>query len=318
MSAPVREPDDNESLNDGALHYAPKRARQVERDHDPESAAPRVNTAPWPHTLEPPEPPWKGKKRRGAFAGDVAVVELRTKLALAPDRIPEPLPDSAARVFGGVGRFIGVIAVVAIGAVGYLWGQAWRTALPSQQFSTSSERADSAPGPSVSVANFEASSLDSTQAAMRPATGDLAPGPASDAGRDVPNGATSATAAPTASATQFNEQDSRPPAPPQALPRQSEVNAAGIAVMMKNGADRMENGDIAGARLMFQRAAQTGDAGAAFALAETYDPLVLRELGRRITIMSDIALAQSWYKKARDLGSTLAPERIARLTQLVE
>jgi TPR repeat protein len=107
-------------------------------------------------------------------------------------------------------------------------------------------------------------------------------------------------------------------APPQALPRQSEVNAAGIAVMMKNGADRMENGDIAGARLMFQRAAQTGDAGAAFALAETYDPLVLRELGRRITIMSDIALAQSWYKKARDLGSTLAPERIARLTQLVE
>jgi hypothetical protein len=315
MSAPVREPDDNESLNDGALHYAPKRARQVERDHDPESAAPRANTAPWPHTLEPPEPPWKGKKRRGAFAGDVAVVELRTKLALAPDRIPEPLPDSAARVFGGVGRFIGVIAVVAVGAVGYLWGQARRTTLPSQQFSTFSDRADSAPEPSVSIANLKASSLDSTQAAVRPATGGLAPGPASDVGRGVPNGATSATAAPTASATQFNEQDSRPPAPPQ----ESEVNAAGIAFMMKNGADRMENGDIAGARLMFQRAARTGDAGAAFALAETYDPLVLRKLGGRITIMfADLALAQSWYKKARDLGSTLAPERIAKLTQLVE
>jgi hypothetical protein len=289
MSAPVREPDDNESLNDGALHYAPKRARQVERDHDPESAAPRVNTAPWPHTLEPPEPPWKGKKRRGAFAGDVAVVELRTKLALAPDRIPEPLPDSGPRVFGGVGRFIGVIAVVAVGAVGYLWGQAWRTARPSQQFSTFSDRADSAPEPSVSVANLKASSLDSTRAAVRPATGGLAPGPASDAGRGVPNDATSATAAPTASATQFNEQDSRPPAPPQ----ESEVNAAGIAVMMKNGADRMENGDIAGARLMFQRAAQTGDAGAAFALAETYDPLVLRELGRRITMMSNTATSRS-------------------------
>src|SRR5258706_13493114 len=68
MSAPVREPDDNESLNDGALHYAPKRARQVERDHAPESAAPRVNTASWPHTLEPPEPPWKGKKRRGRLS----------------------------------------------------------------------------------------------------------------------------------------------------------------------------------------------------------------------------------------------------------
>src|SRR5882672_12544443 len=103
------------------------------------------------------------KKRRGAFVGDVAVAELRTKLALAPDRIPEPLPDSAARVFGGVGRFIGVIAVVAVGAVGYLWGQERRTTLPSQQFSTFSDRADSAPEPSVSIANLKASSLDSTR-----------------------------------------------------------------------------------------------------------------------------------------------------------
>jgi len=66
---------------------------------------------------------------------------------------------------------------------------------------------------------------------------------------------------------------------------------------------------------MFLRAAQTGDAGAAFALAETYDPLVLRKLGTRVSLMSNIALAQSWYKKAWDLGSTLAPGRIVRLTQ---
>jgi len=231
MSAPVRGPDDNESLNDGALHYAPKRTRQVERDRNPESTAPRVHNAPWPRTLEP----WKGKNRRGAFIGDVAVAELRTKLA--PDRIPEPLPDSGAPVFSGVGRFIGVIAVVAIGAVGYLWGQARRTTLPSQQFSTFSDRADSAPEPSASVANLKASSLDSTRTAVRPAVGGLAPGAASDAGRSVPNGATSATAAPTASATQFGEQDSRPPAPPQAVPRQSEVNTAGIVFMMKNGVD---------------------------------------------------------------------------------
>jgi TPR repeat protein len=88
--------------------------------------------------------------------------------------------------------------------------------------------------------------------------------------------------------------------------------------MMKDGADRMEKGDIAGARLMFQRAAQTGDTGAAFALAESYDPLVLRKLGARVSLMSDIALAQSWYKKAWDLGSTLAPDRILRLTQPLE
>jgi hypothetical protein len=318
MSALVREPDDNGSLNDGALHDAPKGVRQVEHDQNRESAAPSVNTAPRPDTLEPPAPPWKRKKRRGAFAGDVAVVELHTKLALAPDRITEPLPDSAARVFDGVGRSIGVIAVVATGAVGYLWGQAQRTTLPSQQFSTFSDRADSAPEPSVSVAHLNASSLDSKRAAVRPAARALAPGAASDAGRFVPNGATSVTAAPTASATQFNEQDSRPPTPPQAVRQQPEVNAAGIAFMMKSGADLMENGDIAGARLMFQRAAETGDAGAAFALAETYDPMVLGKLGRRLTIISDVALAQSWYKKASDLGSTLAQERIVRLTQRVE
>jgi TPR repeat protein len=88
--------------------------------------------------------------------------------------------------------------------------------------------------------------------------------------------------------------------------------------MMKNGAELMANGDIAAARLMFKRAAETGDGGAAFALAETYDPLVLRKLGTRVALMSDIALAQSWYKKARELGSTLAPERIGSLTRLLE
>jgi len=79
MSAPVREPDDNESLNDRPLNYAPKRARQAEHDQNPESLAPKVNTAPRPHMLEPPEPPWKRKKQRGVFAGDVAIVELRTQ-----------------------------------------------------------------------------------------------------------------------------------------------------------------------------------------------------------------------------------------------
>jgi len=296
MSAPVREPDDNGSLNDGPLNYAPKRARQAEDDQNPESPAPKVNTASRPHSLEPPEPPWKRKKLRGVFAGDLAIVELRTR-RLAPDRVPEPpLPDSTARVFGRVGRIAGVIAVVATGTVGYLWRPAPQAASPSQQLALTSDRPDLAL--SVSSANRDASSLDSSKpAAVPPAAGRLAPG---------------------ASATQFNEQDPRAPVPAQAVPLQPTINAAAVASMMKNGAELMAKGDIAAARLMFKRAAETGDAGAAFALAETYDPLVLRKLGTRVAVMSDIALAQSWYKKAMDLGSTLAPERIVRLTQLLE
>jgi hypothetical protein len=268
--------------------------------------------------LEPPEPPWKRKRQRGVFAGDVAIVDLRTQ-RLAPDRIPEPpLPDCTARVFGGVGRIVAVIAVVAMGTAGYLWRAAPQATQPSPQLALASDRADVAPGLSVSAANLEASSLDSKRAEVRPVAGGLVPGAAGDTARGVPNGATAVAAALGPSATQFNGQDSRAPAPTQVVPRQPTVKATEIAFMLQRGAELMAKGDIAAARLMFKRAAETGDAGAAFALAEAYDPWVLRKLGTRITLMSDIALAQTWYKKARDLGSTLAPERIVRLTRLPE
>jgi len=96
------------------------------------------------------------------------------------------------------------------------------------------------------------------------------------------------------------------------------IDAAEIALLMKNGAEFMANGNIGAARLMFQPAAEAGDPVAAFALAETYDPLVLRKLGAKGGITSDVALAQSWYEKAKDLGSTVAPERLVRLTRRSE
>jgi len=88
--------------------------------------------------------------------------------------------------------------------------------------------------------------------------------------------------------------------------------------MMKNGAAFLANGNIGAARMMFQPAAEAGDPVAAFALAETYDPSVLRKLGAKGGIASDIALAHSWYEKARNLGSTLAAERLERLARIPE
>jgi TPR repeat protein len=84
---------------------------------------------------------------------------------------------------------------------------------------------------------------------------------------------------------------------------------------MKIGAELMASGDITAARMMFQRAAEAGEAAGAFALADTYDPVVLRRLRLQGGIRPDVALARSWYEKARDLGSITAPERIVRLTQ---
>jgi hypothetical protein len=103
-------------------------------------------------------------------------------------------------------------------------------------------------------------------------------------------------------------------ATPPELP-QRHIDAAEIALLLKNGSDLMGNGDIVAARLMFLRAAEAGDARAAFALAETYDPSVLEKLGTKGAIKADIAMAQQWYAKAKDLGSTAAPERLTRLTR---
>ena len=99
-------------------------------------------------------------------------------------------------------------------------------------------------------------------------------------------------------------------------PRQ--IEAAEIELMVKSGLEFMGIGNIAAARMMFQPAAEAGDAVAAFALAETYDPSVLKKLGAKGGISADVALANTWYEKARALGSTLARERLERLARVPE
>jgi TPR repeat protein len=93
-------------------------------------------------------------------------------------------------------------------------------------------------------------------------------------------------------------------------------DASVIAAKMKIGVELMTYGEVAAARVMFQRAAEAGDGAGAFALAETYDPLVLGGLRLREGIMPDLALARAWYERARDLGSLEARDRISRLAQL--
>jgi hypothetical protein len=99
-------------------------------------------------------------------------------------------------------------------------------------------------------------------------------------------------------------------------PRQLE--AAEIELMVKSGLEFMGNGNIAAARMMFRPAAESGDAVAAFALAETYDPSVLKQLGAIGGITSDVSLANTWYEKARALGAPLARERLERLARVRE
>jgi hypothetical protein len=64
-----------------------------------------------------------------------------------------------------------------------------------------------------------------------------------------------------------------------------------------------EAGDLVTARVLFQRAAEAGDATAATALGATYDPTVLAKLGV-VGIGADVEKARFWYQSAASLGSS--------------
>jgi hypothetical protein len=96
-------------------------------------------------------------------------------------------------------------------------------------------------------------------------------------------------------------------------PKSQRFGAAEIALMMEKGAALIGIGNVGGARMVLQHAAEAGDPAAALALAETYDPLVLRRMDVKGGITSDIGLANIWYEKAKDLGSIVASERLKSL-----
>jgi hypothetical protein len=105
------------------------------------------------------------------------------------------------------------------------------------------------------------------------------------------------------------------PAPAvSAVPPPRHLEASEIASLMKRGKDLMASGDVVAARMVFQLVAEAGEASAAFALAETYDPSVLDKLPTT-GVQPDVALARQWYEKAKELGSPAAPGRLVGLTR---
>ena len=82
--------------------------------------------------------------------------------------------------------------------------------------------------------------------------------------------------------------------------------------MVKQGEAFIAAGDMVTARIVLQRAAQAGDAGAATALGATYDPLVLAKLGV-LGMGADAEKARSWYRTAESLGSVDAGKLLQAL-----
>jgi TPR repeat protein len=73
-------------------------------------------------------------------------------------------------------------------------------------------------------------------------------------------------------------------------------------------------GDVASARLLYERAAGVGEARAAVKLGETFDPAFLSRLKRRGE-RADPDMAVFWYRRARDLGASDAASRLIRLKE---
>ncbi len=100
--------------------------------------------------------------------------------------------------------------------------------------------------------------------------------------------------------------------PPQEAIVLQPLDAVEVAALIKRGQEFLKSGDIASARLVLRRAANTGNAQAALALGATFDGTVLTELGV-LGFTRDEDQARSWYRKAAEWGSKEAERRLGKL-----
>jgi TPR repeat protein len=107
-------------------------------------------------------------------------------------------------------------------------------------------------------------------------------------------------------------QDATPPAAKSKSQTIHQLSAEETAALLKRGNELVSSGDFAAARLVLRRAAEAGNAPAAFALAGTYNPITLEKLQAH-GLTPDLAIARYWYEKAREFGS---PDALRELQML--
>jgi hypothetical protein len=117
--------------------------------------------------------------------------------------------------------------------------------------------------------------------------------------------------APTPAAPRAATPPQTPP-PPVQSPAGQHLSATEIAALVTRGDAFLSGGDVASARLFYERAADAGDSAAAVRLGATFDPNFLGRVGIRGN-PGDPAQAASWYRRARDLGDAAAAERLKSL-----
>jgi hypothetical protein len=99
---------------------------------------------------------------------------------------------------------------------------------------------------------------------------------------------------------------------PRNQPTMPALSAAEIAGLLARGDWLFATGDVASARLLYERAADAGEARAAVKLGETFDPVYL-DYSHLRGLHGDAGTAVFWYRRARDLGATGVASRLERL-----
>lgn len=309
-------------------------------------------------------PWWRG--RPCIFEGDVAIVELRERLKLVPDQVPEPPLRRPTRTPLAVVRRFALVALAAAAAFSCysLWTPRQQTAAPQfeaasyEQSSPGSAQAavvlpataaptefatvPQAPAPTLrpiaplqwpasqdndAAAGGFADGIGTSSRATSPRPADAKVGAVSRAPAHQVEAAranaatrnTSASGAPVTGAPATKNPSVAIAAPsgaiaataptPTPTPRQPTMEANKSEALLARAQTYLMNGDVAAARLVLRRAAEAGVARAALALGDTYDPLVLKQLGV-VGIVGDPNEAREWYRRAAELGSTDAPQRL--------
>ncbi len=143
-------------------------------------------------------------------------------------------------------------------------------------------------------------------AAVVPANSAPAPEPAPDIARPAPAEAPTGpafAAVPVPATPSANIATAPPPADPLAV--EPRLSAAELTALLTRGDVLFSTGDLAAARLFYERAADAGEAQAAVRLGETFDPIFLDHAHLR-GVRGNVETALSWYRRARDLGAAEA------------
>lgn len=292
MSAPIQ--NENATPSSDPTMYAPPWARGAAGDAGL-AAVDRALSASdaFRRTLPPAASLDDGKRRfrDKPFEGDLAVKRLRERGSLDPVAVPAPPVEArraSAALMARVAGAVGLAALAAFVVVGAM----------------------SQPGLFATAAQ-EPPRVSADAIVPQPVTTERAFVPADAAALADRFAAVPVKAETEPSVSARTVQEAPQPVPAPSL---RSLDRDEVALLLKRSDDLMAQGDIASARLMLARAAETGEARAALALGATFDANVLRKLGV-IGVAGDAAKARAWYEKAAEYGSGEAARRLEQFAQ---